>query len=28
VDWRASRLNLIDSKRFKCGAVALRYRRG
>ena len=28
VDWRASRLKLVDAKRFKSGAVALRYRRG
>jgi len=27
VDWRAARLKFVDAKRFKCGAVALRYRR-
>ena len=28
VDWRASRLKFVDAKPFKCGVVALRYRRG
>lgn len=27
VDWRASRLKLVDAKRFKSGVMALRYRR-
>ncbi len=27
-DWRASRLEFVDAKRFKSGVVALRYRRG
>lgn len=28
MDWRASRLKLVETKRFKSGVMALRYRRG